>query len=193
MKKKLFFVLIVCSIQAFAQDENVKGIIKLNPLSFLVSTINIAYEVPTSAKSSIQIATFYTSLGKADNKISGFGFVPEYRFYLSKTKLSPRGFYIAPTLRYSQFKYIDKNYNTYINNTYYSSFVGDFKQFGISANIGAQWVWKSGFNLDIYGGPSIMTMKYESNTGNEADTNYDGLNGSRGFGFVFGTRIGYAF
>jgi len=190
MKNIIIAILILQNVTVFAQEEKVKGIVKINPLSLLVATINMAYEVPTSEKSSLQFAAFYTSMGgNGNNKIRGFGFIPEYRFYLSKTKDAPRGFYVAPTLRFSKFKYTIKNYNTYINNTYYPTYESDLTQMGVSGNIGGQWIWKSGFCLDVYGGPALLNLSMKSNTGQLE--NAKGIGG--GFGLVFGTRIAYAF
>ena len=77
--------------------------IKVNIISPVVATGSFFIEHAISDMSSIQIGGFYTGATIGDTKFRGFGFTPEFRYYLSEEPIALSGFYLAPFLRYQSF------------------------------------------------------------------------------------------
>ena len=109
---------------------------------------------------------------EADNKISGFFIMPEYRFYPSY-KIAPEGFYIAPFLRL--------NYNTLNMSGDFDEITADIKGkftgFGGGVQFGMHWVIKEKVSIDFYmAGIGLyydnVSMRFESD---DPDVNYDEL------------------
>jgi hypothetical protein len=79
-----------------------------------------------------------------------FTVTPEYRFYLGK-KGSPKGFYIAPFLRYAQLKsqqtftFVDAD-----NSKHTAQFSGTLKGYGGGLLLGAQWALGRHMVLDLW-------------------------------------------
>lgn len=109
MRKNLMLSIAALVITYAANAQS--NAIKVNLLSPVVRTINLSYERAISENGSIQLGFFYTGAKVSDVKIDGFGLTPEYRFYLSSTP-APNGFYVAPFLRYINFKAEDQTDNT---------------------------------------------------------------------------------
>ena len=104
MKKNLVVALVVLLMGGvFTSAKAQENVFKINIFSPIVKTFNVSYERKLSASGSFQIGAFYTGYSAGETKFSGFGVTPEYRFYLSETE-APAGFYIAPFLRYQNFK-----------------------------------------------------------------------------------------
>lgn len=80
-----------------------------------------------------------------DSKFSGYSILPEYRFYYSK-KDSPRGFYLAPYLKYSKYT------GTYIDNYSGANYQveGNYSSVGLGLQLGVQWIISDAFTIDWY-------------------------------------------
>lgn len=167
---------VVMASAAIAQSNAVK----INLLSPVARTINLAYERAISENGSIQLGFFYTGAKIADTKIDGFGITPEYRIYLSSTP-APNGFYVAPFLRYINFKAEDKTDNTINKAT--------VTQFGGGVVVGRQWVFKERVTFDLFIGP-----KYQG-TDIKVTSGQDSFSGSlfNNFGIRGGITLGVAF
>jgi hypothetical protein len=108
------------------------------------------------------------------NKLSGFSFSGEYRFYTSSSKDSPRGFYFAPFLKYNKYSMdisagfdYDATKAEYddltpeqqatadkINSDLYrlevtGNFHGHLRQFGGGVMIGYQWLIADKISIDF--------------------------------------------
>jgi hypothetical protein len=162
---------------AIAQPTNA---IKINLLSPVARTFNIAYEKAINENGSFQLGFFYSGAKVSDTKISGWGITPEYRFYLSSTP-APNGFYVAPFLRYNSFTASD-NTGSEINKATIS-------QFGGGAVVGRQWVFKERVTFDMFIGP-----KYQ-NTSTKVTSGQNSFSGSlfNSFGIRGGITLGIAF
>jgi hypothetical protein len=162
---------------AMAQPTNA---IKINLLSPVARTFNIAYEKAINENGSFQLGFFYSGAKISDTKISGWGLTPEYRFYLSQTP-APNGFYVAPFLRYNSFTAQDNTNNTVNKAT--------VTQFGGGAVVGRQWVFKERVTFDMFIGP-----KYQ-NTSTKVTSGSDSFSGSlfNSFGIRGGITLGIAF
>ncbi len=174
MKKLLLmaFSLLILT-NAKAQDE--KNTIKINPLSALIGVGSVFYERKVDENSSIQLGVAYTGLKLDDVKFNGVAITPEYRFYFKQKAIS--GVYVAPYLRY-------QNYNVKSGND-----EGSYNSIGGGALIGRQWVYGSGFTLDLFFGPSYNSGDYKVKSGTEPE--FKG--GIDGIGIRTGIALGFGF
>lgn len=171
---------------AFAQ----KNIIKINPLSLGLLTLNMQYERAINNKMSGQLGVYYTGLkvNVDGDKVgySGIGVTPEFRYYATnKKKDAPRGFFVGPFFRYQNW-----NVTTNVDNgSGDTSEEGTFQSYRGGFILGHQWVFGDVFSLEFFGGPSIGT----SNTsGNIDDEDIRGP-GFTGIGLRGGMSLGVAF
>src|SRR5882762_7411500 len=159
--RKINFLAVVLFVaiagSAVAQPGNA---IKINLLSPVARTFNIAYERKVSDNGSFQLGFYYTGAKSGDLKLSGFGITPEYRFYLSQTP-APNGFYVAPFMRYTSY---DLTYN---NGTDKAS--GSVTSFGGGLVVGRQWVFKERVTLDMFIGPKYQSRNAKTTSGNSSD------------------------
>jgi len=177
MKKKLLFTLLLTGLLAsksFSQNES--HTVKINPLSALLRIGSVFYEHKLSDKGSIQLGLAYTGIKFDDTKFSGLMVTPEYRFYPKENALN--GLYLAPYLRYQNFK-VTSNEDK-----------GSYNSFGGGAVLGRQWIYKSGFTLDLFFGPSFNSGNYKAESG---DGEVDFKGGIDGFGIRTGILIGFGF
>jgi hypothetical protein len=79
------------------------------------------------------------------NQLSGFSISPEYRFYFGKDqRKSPRGFYMAPYVRGSQYKLL-------LNDTYQghdTQVDASLFTMGLGLQLGAHWIISDVFSID---------------------------------------------
>jgi Protein of unknown function (DUF3575) len=183
MKKVLMlcaFAMSVCF--ANAQDGAKQNIIKVNPIGFLFGAGSVAYERALNEKSSIVVAPQFGGFKFGGVKYSSAGLGAQYRLYFSNTKTAPEGFYAAPNvsfisgkIKYDGFEEGDESKDK-------------FSSFGIGALAGNQWVFNSGFVIDLNAGFSYQSFNYKN------DDNVTGasLKGNGVFPRV-GFAIGYNF
>ena len=156
MKKLfLFFMLVTATISCFSQDEP-KNVVKANPLGLIFGNANISYERALGNHSSIVFAPSFGFLKLNDLKYSTFGLGAEYRFYLSGSKMAPKGTYVAPGVSF-QFGKVKSD----VSET-------NLTGFGGKAVIGRQWVFESGFTLDLQGGIQYTSFSFEGDIGASA-------------------------
>jgi hypothetical protein len=124
---------------------------------------------------SLQLGVAYTGVKLDETKFDGLAITPEVRFYFKQKAIS--GLYAAPFLRY-------QNYS--ISN---GADKASYTSFGGGALIGRQWVYGSGFVLDLFFGPSFNSGDLKVKTGNEPDLN----GGIDGMGIRTGIALGFGF
>ncbi len=168
MKKLILSLVFVALAFSMSAQSNV---IKTNPLGLAFGNFNATYERVLGTSSSVLIRGqyMYKLLG-TDVSLAGLGL--GYRYYITHTKKPvPGGFYINPQVAFSYGSVTDDDGIKY-----------DARSIGIGAEIGYQWVWASGFVLDLGIGPM-----YSKVTG--ADDS-EGFNGTLPSATL---AIGYAF
>lgn len=172
--------LLLCAIAALtffsanAQEE--KNTLKINPLSALLRTGSIFYERKIDETMSAQLGVAYTGVSLSDTKFTGLALTPEVRFYVKKN--APRGMYAAPFLKYQDYTITDEEDK------------GSYRSFGGGLLLGHQWIYNSGFVLDLFFGPSYNNGTYKATAGsNEPDIK----GGIEGFGLRVGLSIGLGF
>jgi hypothetical protein len=183
LMKKLLVILLLASAYAGNAQDNKKtpqNAIKLNPLSLVFATGNIAYERAISGNQSLQLGVFYSGVTISDLKYTGLAVTPEYRVYFAGQKQALNGVYVGPFVRYQSFRIKEKD----------SNYQADFTSFGGGAVIGWEKTWSSGFVLDIFAGPAFNAGKFK----NKADEdNFDVAGSIDGFGLRTGITLGFAF
>src|SRR2546423_7721923 len=181
MKKSLLILsFIVAGYALHAQEEVRTNAIKLNPLSLFFLTGNISYEKAVGENQSIQIGGFYSGFSLSGLKYSGFGIIPEYRFYFAGQKVALNGVYAAPFLRYQSFSLTDTETDS----------KASFSSIGGGAVVGWEKTWSSGFVLNLFAGPSYNSGTVKSNDG---QSEFDVTSAINGFGLRSGVTLGFAF
>lgn len=100
----LLFMLLVClPFLGISQTT----LIKINPLSLPLATVNGSVEQYVGGHISLQLSAYYTQFRFKQSNYSGWAVTPEVRYYFNKEVALPTGWYIAPFARYSQM-YLDR-------------------------------------------------------------------------------------
>jgi hypothetical protein len=180
MKKALLALALIASATALKAQDGPQNAIKLNPLSLVFATGNIAYERAVSENTSIQLGVFYTGVGISGLKYSGLGITPEFRIYFAGNRQAMNGVYVGPFVRYQSFSLKDKETDA----------EAKFTSIGGGALIGWEKTWDSGFVLDIFAGPSFNSGKIKDKSGN---SEFDVVGSIDGFGLRTGITLGFAF
>ena len=145
MKKLIIsLALIVFALGAHAQNN----VIKTNPLGLAFGNFNATYERVFGTTSSLIIKGqyMYKLLG-ADVSLAGGGL--GYRYYFTHAKKPvPAGFYINPQASFAFGS---------VTNDAGEKYTASTMAFG--AELGYQWVWESGFVLDLGIGPMYTIAK----------------------------------
>ena len=172
--KKILLVLVLGAIMLNVNAQDRVNVIKVNPLGLLFGSANLSYEKALTTKSALQINASITSLSVMSTKYSGFGIGADYKLYLSASKDAPRGMYFAPGLSFSSIT---------VKNDMGDKGTGSI--FALKGVIGHQWIWNSGFSLDLNGG-----IAYYLN----GDININGDSYSKFSGIMpaLGLSLGYA-
>lgn len=181
MKKNLFTAVafLLFALAAAAQTTH-KNALKMNPISLLVKTGNIAYERAVSPKASVQLGAFYSGVSLNDFKYAGWGATPEVRFYLGARSEALNGVYVAPFARYQNFAIRDEELKSKAR----------FSTVGGGAVVGWQRSFASGFTLDLFAGPSLSRIHFKDS----ADEDDFDISGSmKGAGLRTGLTLGFSF
>ncbi len=167
MKKILFVsaMILTSTTLCFAQSEDVKpNVVKLNPLGAFFGAANLSYERALSEKSSVVISPSFGFFKTGGFKYTTYGIGGEYRFYFSKSKTAPSGMYAGPGagVTFGTAKISDEFNNG--EEAEKTNVTG----FNARAIIGHQWIWGSGFTLDLNGGIQYLNLKFKDETGSFA-------------------------
>ena len=157
MKKIILFFLILVSLSAYSQDNVIKigisgvgyGDFALNYERVITphSAMNLTVGYLNPNASLIDFDNLFSSSGGVElNKLkSGFHASVDYKFYVGK-KLAPRGFYVAPYLRYFHYSMLlndEIGGDLFDVNTTISSV-------GLGFQIGYHWVVYDRISIDWY-------------------------------------------
>lgn len=142
------------ALTAFGQSSA----IKVNPVGLAFGVANAGYEFSTSDSQSATISGLYYDV----SGISGFGVGAEYRFYFGGEAL--KGWHAGPSLGYLS---LEDDFNT------------SASVFSFGGEVGHQWVWNSGFLVDVFAGLGFATGG-------------DNLNGLDSTTIGIGVSLGYA-
>lgn len=136
-----------------------QNLFKVNPLSIFTLTASVAYERVINDRMSAQLGFFYTppTIRLFNTRFDGFGLTPEFRYYLLESVAAPKGFYVAPYLRYQRFRltYDDPNDDRYDG-------TGTFSAFGGGVLVGGQWTFGDRISVDAFIGPAISSFNFKA-------------------------------
>ena len=205
MKLSLFFLSIFFAGISFAQNgkkmnTSHANIIKIGTNTFFEGDefpFNVSWETKVANRQSLQISLSPRLYKNNYGNTSGLALGLAYRKYISKGREGLQGLYFSPQIKYGVLK--DKQvYNDFIYtgpNTP-PTFVQKTSNFKVnSLNVGLlfgkQWVYKSGFSLDISGGIGFYNNKYGGNNTN----NFYYRNNQSEYGITpnINIGVGYAF
>ncbi|SEH49062.1 DUF3575 domain-containing protein [Chryseobacterium culicis] len=149
MRKIIFLGAITLFATINGQQKNS---IKVDPLSIIVGggASLISYERVISNHSTVGIGTGFATFKVDDYKYNYIGANIFYRYYF---KEALNGFYLTGSTGFGggRAKYTaDKKK---LKNTY--------TMLDVTARLGYQWVWKSGFTLDLNAGAHFMAISYK--------------------------------
>ena len=175
------------------QTRAQENVVKLELSSLALRTVNLAYERVLSDQWTIQGGIKYTipkvrdvgSLFSLEFEgqtyespfesvtTSAFAFMAEGRFYASGKSDAPRGFYIMPFFKFSQFGLKSEFTGTFTEtngNVIQETVImkGTFTPVGIGASLGAQWLINDVFSIDwtffsLGGGLATAAIKITNN------------------------------
>lgn len=160
----LLLSFVIFTASSFAQSHN--HVIKVNPIALAFGNFNVTYEKVLSQSSSLLFSGnyMYKFLGE-DLTAAGVG--AGYRYYITNRKLDvPAGFHITPQAAIAFGK----------------SEASSVTTLAIGAEVGYQWIMKSGFAIDLGIGPNYALI-----TGDNTMKNTSGIIPS------LTLAIGYAF
>lgn len=163
-----------------------KSVVKSNLANLLISGGSVHYEHILNEGSSVQAGIFISSLGIEETRFSGFGFVPQYRFYLGKKNDIPHGFFFAPLLSYQNF-----SLETDVSNTNQRA-KATYSLIGAGADLGKQWLINRGFSIELSIGATFNSTSLKIQTDNISEQEFS----TGGLGSVaprLGISLGYAF
>ena len=174
MKKTLTAFALLIGITSFSQRNNIKvGI----PGLFL-KHLNLKYERVMTENTSLNLTVGNLLARKVeisdDNgdrysvNTNGIYVIPEYRFYLGSDKDAPRGFYIAPYLRYYKYGMDYTAYEDSVNATV----KGSLSSIGVGAQFGAQWLIADRVSIDLHFfgiGVDNQTFQFDLTTNQNVD------------------------
>jgi len=166
------------SFASFAQEN----VIKVNPLALLGGTDLVSYERALGDQSSAIVGAGYAGYKFGGFKYTNIGGRLEYRYYFDEV-LS--GWFAGGIAQYQSGKVESETSDIFGTDELDSE--TNFSSFGVGAKAGYQWVWDSGFSLDLSLGANYSKFSYDDEDGAFATLEGSGIFPQFGFG------LGYAF
>ena len=181
MKK---IILTAAAVFAFGFANAQENIIKANPLSILGGTDLLSFEHKIGDHTSALLGLGYGGFSFGGAKYTNMGAEVQYRYYFDE---SLKGFYGGGQLGYS-FGNVSVDGFTFNGSTFVDSTEElDFSALKIGAKGGYQWVWSSGFSLDLNLGFAYNNFNYKESGSDASTLKASGVLPNFGFG------LGYAF
>lgn len=182
--KKIILTAVVVLCLSFANAQ--ESIVKANPLAFLGGSDLVSYEHKLGENTSFVLGAGIGGFSIGGAKYSSFGAEAQYRYYFNEAL---KGLYAGGQIGYTSGKVTSEEYKfsfTYPYTTLYE-YSTTFSSFELGAKGGYQWVWDSGFCLDLNLGIAYNNFSYK-----DSGTGFDSLSAS-GVLPNFGLGLGYAF
>lgn len=183
--KKLLFAAAALFTFGFANAQ--ENVIKANPLSFFGGSDLVSFEHKLGDHSSALLGLGISGFKIGDAKYSSQGAEVQYRYYFDEAL---QGWYAGGQVGYNGGKVKFENsyvYNTSTGNYDSGTQETKFTAFKVGAKGGYQWIWDSGFALDLNLGFGYNSYKYTDNSGVFSGLKASGILPNLGFG------LGYAF
>lgn len=184
--KRILVLLLLClPFTAVAQ----KSVVKINPLSLPLATVNLAAEQYLGKGMSLQLGAYYTTFRFKEVNYSGWSLTPEMRFYIGATDHeSPQGWYIAPYARYTRMGIEREATSERPDLDGHATFLGG------GSLVGHQWLLgeKKRVSVDVFAGPRYSRCISVTGNASRKDFRADFIIGG-GFWVRSGITVGLAF
>ena len=182
MKKIILSAIAIFTIGFANAQENS---IKVNPLSFFGGNDLVSFEHKLGDSGSLALGLGFSSLSVDNSTYSNIGAELQYRFYFEEAL---KGWYAGPNVGFTSGK-VKTDYSGYGFSSSSSSYEDKYTRLQIGARGGYQWIFGSGFTLDLNLGFAYNNIKYsnESSTANGSDLKVSGIFPN------FGLGLGYSF
>lgn len=180
--KNLFSLIGLLAVMMIGNIANAQtNTVKTNLANLALSGGSIHYERGINDATSAQLGIFISAISVDDTKFSGFGVIPQYRFYPRSSGEAPSGFYLAPLIGYQTFS---------LETTVPGSISeASFTLLGAGLDVGNKWLLGA-FAVELSAGVSFNSTNLDVKTGSEGDFS------TGGFGSTtprIGLSLGYAF
>jgi len=177
MKKALFTLLVITAGLAQVKAQDVA--LKVNPLSFFGGTDLVSGEFKIGDNSSLIGGVGVSGFKISGSKYSSFGGEVQYRYYFDEAL---HGWYAGGKVGYlaGKVKLEDFGFGTMS-----SSSETNYGSFNAGVKGGYQWVFGSGFTLDLNLGAAYSSFKYDDNSGAFSTLKGSGVLPNLGFGLGF--------
>ena len=205
MKTSLLFLSIFFTSILFAQNGKKMStthtnIVKIGTNTFFEGDefpFNISWETKVASRQSLQISLSPRLNKNYNQNTSGLALSLAYRKYISKGREGLQGLYFSPMIKYGVLKdrlrSTDYLYTGPTTPPIITEKTNNYKakSLNVAFLFGKQWVYKSGFSLDISGGIGYYNNKYD---GDNANNYYYRTNQSE-YGITpnLNLSVGYAF
>ena len=185
MKKIILSAIAIMTIGfANAQENSIKA----NPLSALFGGNDlVSFEHKIADKGTLALGLGYSSLTVGETTYADYGAELQYRFYFEDAF---KGWYAGPNVGYSAGS-VKSEYLSFYGNGGTKTYEDKRTKLQIGARAGYQWVFGSGFTLDLN-----LGLAYNKYTYNFGDTTNESLqSGYKASGILpnFGLGLGYTF
>lgn len=181
MKRTAIILTIIFATGAILQAQPKRNAVKADLFSLMISIVVLKYERAFNEDISAQLGFFLSKdspTGRYQERFSGFGVTPEFRYYLLK-KSDLNGVYLAPNFRYQKLREEDSEANLKATITNFSPAI----------NLGIQVILKDIYLIDAWIRPSY---NFRSTERTEPDISVT-LETRDGFGFRIGVSVGLMF
>jgi hypothetical protein len=183
MKKIILSALAMFAFTLVSAQEN---IIKANPLSVLGGTDLLSIEHKLGDNSSILVGAGIGGFKIGTAKYSNMGAEVQYRYYFNEAL---KGLYAGGQIGYSSGKVKIDGFPTITGGTSIVTTTNEtnFSSLKVGGKGGYQWVWDSGFSLDLNVGMAYNNFSYKNSDASFSTLKASGVLPNFGFG------LGYAF
>jgi Protein of unknown function (DUF3575) len=185
--KKIILSMVALASFGFANAQ--ENVVKVNPLSLLGGSDLVAYELKVSEKSSVMLGAGAGGFSFGGAKYSSIGAEVQYRYYFTEAL---KGWYAGGQVGFESGKVTTDFSGFSINGSSISSSTNSetkYTNFKAGGKAGYQWIFGSGFTLDLNLGLAYKTYNYKSDAGS---SDFSGFKAS-GVLPTFAFALGYAF
>lgn len=154
MKRPLVLIVVTIALylhagaQGISKDKERRHSLKINLLSPLASTLNLAFETQTAKDCSFQLGMAYmnhSTYDETDGLTNAFFVTPEFRFELTKTK---GGYaFVGAFARYINMQYSRTERRGAKHST------AQYESLGVGLLVGQRFVYRNVLAIEIFAGP----------------------------------------
>jgi len=160
-----------------------KNLIVINPLDIIVGMFDVHCERALGSSNGMELGLNFTDNDLLGWKTQAIGAEVDYNFYFENH--APNGWFAGPRIyvQAADLDYTWKDSTTGIQQSHSTSII----VFGVDAQGGYRWMWKSGFTIDV-----LSSLGYSFGPSVRINDRRPFLIG-HGIGISLGPDLGYAF